>query len=289
MGKIHDALEKMQKKQSPTDILDEQPEPKVYAAEPEIHEPEPINAVLPKGVPIKSTLSLDSSLITWNAPNSFESEQFKLIRNRILFPESGKSFQSVMITSAVPGEGKSFVSANLAISIARNINQHVLLIDCDMRRPSIHRMFGFERVPGLTNYLENNTPLHTLLLKTTVEKLTILPVGDPPPNPAELLSSKKMFDLLYEVKNRYNDRYIIIDLPPPKLTSETEALARLVDGILLVIEYGSTKRELIMDLIRTLGKDKIIGVVFNRYDDWVSGQYYGYKKYDKYYKKYKYL
>lgn len=192
-----------------------------------------------------------------------------------------------MVTSAVPGEGKSFVAANLAISIAQSIQEHVLIIDSDMRVPSIHRQFGFDDIPGLSEYLANGTPLSMLLQKTKVDKLSILPAGKPPHNPAELLSSQRMSKLLEEVRERYSDRYIIIDSPPPKLTAEANALARQVDGILLIVKYGSTPRDMVSDLIELLGKEKILGVVFNRVDMRLSN-YLAYKRYAKYGKNGKY-
>ena len=200
---------------------------------------------------------------------------------------SGKVARSIMVTSAVPGEGKSFVAANLAISIAQSIQEHVLIIDSDMRVPSIHRQFGFDDIPGLSEYLANGTPLSMLLQKTKVDKLSILPAGKPPHNPAELLSSQRMSKLLEEVRERYSDRYIIIDSPPPKLTAEANALARQVDGILLIVKYGSTPRDMVSDLIELLGKEKILGVVFNRVDMRLSN-YLAYKRYAKYGKNGKY-
>jgi len=200
---------------------------------------------------------------------------------------SGKAARSIMVTSAVPGEGKAFVAANLAISIAQSIQEHILIIDSDMRVPSIHRQFGFDDIPGLSEYLANGTPLSMLLQKTKVDKLSILPAGKPPHNPAELLSSQRMSKLLEEVRERYSDRYIIIDSPPPKLTAEANALARQVDGILLIVKYGSTPRDMVSDLIELLGKEKILGVVFNRVDMRLSN-YLAYKRYAKYGKNGKY-
>jgi exopolysaccharide/PEP-CTERM locus tyrosine autokinase len=271
MGKIHEALEKAKHKGSP---LVTPPDEILAEAGPRAFQ----DLSFDPFVPVADKDSLDPNLIAVHRPNSFESEQFKILKTQILFPEKGKTCRTIMVTSAVPGEGKSFVAANLAVSIAQDINHYVLLVDCDMRRPNIHRMFGFGEVKGLSDYLTNGTPLPSVLLKAPVGKLTLLPVGRRPANPAELLSSKKMAELLKEMKERYGDRYIIIDLPPPRLTAETNAIARLVDGIILVIRYGSTRQEMIQDLIDMVGKEKIIGVVFNRCDTRGS-HYYGYKKY----------
>ena len=229
--------------------------------------------------------NIDDNLISLLKPLSFEAAQFKMLRTKLLFPVSGKPARSIMITSALPGEGKSLVSANLAVCIAQSINQHVLLIDADIRRSSIHRYFGFVDVPGLSEHLSNGIPLSDLLLKTEVEKLAVLPGGSPTHNPSELLSSERMQKLLEEVKARYKDRYIILDSPPPKLTAETEAMARLVDGIILVVKYGTTPRDLVADVVDIVGRDKILGVIFNWFDT-STLSYYGYGKYSHYEKYY---
>ena len=229
--------------------------------------------------------NIEKSMITLHKPQSFEAEQFKILRTKILFPSSGEPARTIMVTSTAPGEGKSFIAANLAVSIAQNISEHVLIIDCDMRVPSIHKQFGFDNVPGLSEYLSNEEPLSALLLKTNINKLSVLPGGKPPPNPAELMSSQRMFQLLREVKERYTDRYIIIDTPPPQLAAEANALSRQVDGILIVVKYGSTPRALVSDLIELVGKEKILGIVFNKINMGLTNLL-SYKKYGKYYTKY---
>jgi len=226
---------------------------------------------------------VDRNMISLLNPQSFEAEQFKILRTNLLFPASGKKPRSIMVTSAAPGEGKSFVAANLAVSVATHVNWNVLLADCDLRRPTVHRQFGFTEVPGLSLYLSNGTKLPSLLQRTAVEHLTILPAGRPPDNPSELLSSQRMAAFIDELVARYNDRLIILDSPPAKLTAESAALARHVDGILLVIKYGSTPRDSVVELVNKLGKDKILGAVVNNFDarssryqkKYYGGGYYG--------------
>ena len=221
------------------------------------------------------------SLVSITKPQSYEAEQFKMLRNNILFPAEGLAPQTILVTSCLPGEGKSFVSANLAVSIAMNVNKHVLLIDSDLRKPGLHRVYGFGDVPGLSNYLTDHRSLDSLLLKTSVEKLTLLPGGPIPPNPSELASSEQMSTLLEEVKHRYHDRLVVIDSPPPILAAETSFLAREVDGILIVVNHGKTPREDIEDLMDAVGSNKIIGVVIN-YLDMPLSRRYGYGKYGRY-------
>jgi exopolysaccharide/PEP-CTERM locus tyrosine autokinase len=210
--------------------------------------------------------AIDKNLVALLNPQSFEAEQFKILRTNLLFPASGKSPQSIMVTSVAPGEGKSFVAANLAVSVATHVNWNVLLVDCDLRRPSVHSKFGFGEVPGLSDYLSIGRELPSLLLRTAVDHLTILPGGRPPSNPSELLSSERMAAFIDEVTARYNDRLIILDSPPPKLTAESTALARHVDGILLVVKYAKTPRNAAAELISKLGKDKVLGAIVNNFD-----------------------
>lgn len=239
-------------------------------------------------VPFSSSASMatgegfDQNLITFHQPHSVESEIFKVLRTNLLFPSEGKAPKSILVTSALPGDGKSFVSANLAISMAMGVEEHVLLMDADIRNPSIDQMFGIGNVSGLSDYLAKGSNIAENFVKTAVNKLTILPAGRPPNNPTELLTTQKMKTLLDEVKNRYDDRYIIVDSAPPTLASETAAIAKYMDGILLVIKAGKTPKKEIDEVIEQLGKEKILGVVLN-YSDQSSKKYYGYGK--SYYRK----
>jgi len=226
-------------------------------------------------------INIDPMLVTGLKPQSIEAEQFRQLKNNILFPEKGNPPRCIMITSTAPGEGKSFVAANLAISIAQSIDEHVLLLDCDLRAPSMHSMFGFNNIQGLSEYLSEAKPLSSLLVKTFLNKLTLLPAGKVPPNPSELLSSEQMRRLIHEIKLRYTDRYIIIDTPPPYLTSETNAISRQVDGIVIVVQQGKSRKKDVLDLIDIYGKEKILGIVYNFAKKKIGHGYgkYGYGEY----------
>ena len=224
--------------------------------------------------------SVDPNLVVYHDPASVEAEIFKVLRTNILFPKDGTPPPSVMVTSALPGDGKSFIASNLAVSIAQGIEEYVLLMDCDMRRSTIHKIFGFDdNISGLSEYLSKDVPLTSLLRKTVVKKLTILPGGRTPNNPSELLSSQRMKDLLEEAKKRYKDRFIIVDSPPPHLTAETTALAKYVDGIVLVVRSGRTPKPLVDALIEKIGREKIIGVVLNGHQ-MPATERYGYGRYN---------
>jgi exopolysaccharide/PEP-CTERM locus tyrosine autokinase len=289
-GEITEVVTKPIKEQPVVDVKEQEAvEPK--AVEPEKIEPEPAKVIekppvkkapAPKpSLPASHNEKMDPNLVSFFNPQSFEAEQFKILRSNLLYPISGNPPRSVMVTSPMPGEGKSFVAANLAISVALNINRHVLLMDCDLRRSSIHTRFGFEDVPGLSDYLSDGVSLSDLLIRTSIDKLTILPGGEPPDNPSELLSSERMSELLAEATERYPDRLIILDSPPPALTAETSVLARWVDGVIIVVKFGKTPREGVSDVIDKIGKEKIIGAVINSFEVYSSryyGKYYGKSK-----------
>ena len=225
---------------------------------------------------------LDYNLVVFHSPRSIEAELFKVLRTNLLFPANGKPPKSILVTSAIPGDGKSLVSSNLAISIAQGIEEHVLLIDADIRKPSIDRYFDLGAVEGLSEYLSAGHDVSNKFVKTPIEKLTLLPAGCPPENPTELLTTQKMKTLIKEVTQRYEDRYIIIDSAPPSVAPETSAIANYVDGIILVIKSGKTPRAAISEVIEQLGKDKIQGLVLN-HSSQVIKKYYGYGK--SYYEK----
>jgi len=220
---------------------------------------------------------LDPNLITINDPDSVEAEIFKSLRTTLLFPSKGKAPKSILVTSAMPGDGKTFVSANLAISIARGVEEHVLLIDADVRNPKINTFFKIEKQDGLSEYLNSGVDVSVNFAKTIIPKLTILPAGKPPKNPTELLTTHKMRLLIEEATSRYNDRFVIIDSAPPSLASETSAIAKYVDGIIIVVKAGTTHRSMIDEMIEQLGKEKIIGIVLN-YSNSYKKKYYGYGK-----------
>ena len=226
--------------------------------------------------PVWDEAAIDHNLVALTDPHSPEAEQFKILRTNILFPLVGSPPRSILVTSPGPGEGKTFTAANLAISIALNINRHVLLIDADMRRPQLHKRFGFGSVPGLSDYLAKGRLLPSLLLKTKVDKLTLLAAGSPPDNPAELIGAERMSSLLAEVTNRYPDRIVVIDAPPPALAAETSVLARQVDGVLVVVRYESTRRNDLADLVAQVGEKKILGSIVNCIET-AASRYYGYK------------
>jgi exopolysaccharide/PEP-CTERM locus tyrosine autokinase len=224
-------------------------------------------------VPIAEEFEQKTPLKAWDEridlvadKSSHIAEVFRVLRSRILFPQDGKPRpKTIMVASSAPEEGKSFVSVNLAVAIARGLDQYSLLVDCDLRRPSLARLLGLQAASnrGLTEYLEGKRELSDLICKTSVEKLSVLTAGSVPLNPAELLTSGKMSRLVNELSGRYSDRFIIFDSPPFQVASESIVLTKKVDGVVLVVGYGKSDRTRIKEMVETIGKDKIVGVVFN--------------------------
>ncbi len=255
------------------------------AAKPQAREDSTQSADEPRKKALPDAAKIEPDLVSLVNPDGPEAELFRLLRTRILFPPAGqKPPRTILVTSALAEEGKSFVAANLAVNFAQNVDEHVLLVDCDLRKPSICTKFGFNGVKGLSEYLAGGPELPQLLLKPGVEKLTVLPSGAPPPNPSELITSARMAALIDELKGRYPDRYIIFDSPPPMMAPETSAIAQWADGILVVVKYG-TSMDLVEELVSLLDREKIIGVVINRFDlrEFRRYSYRKYYNYGKYY------
>ena len=220
----------------------------------------------------------DKILISFSQPGSLAAEQFRKLRTHLLRLHSTDPPKTIMVTSATSGEGKSFVAANLAVNIATYFHIHALLVDCDLRNPQQSKWFNLKNGQGLSDYLKGDGELLNYLLKTEIDKLTLLPGGTIQNNPTELIGSKKMELLVQELKTRYKDRMIIFDTTPLLATSEPEVLAKLVDGIIIVVKAGANPRETIIQAIASLDKEKIIGFILNGLEFKSSGltsRYFG--------------
>ena len=226
----------------------------------------------------------DDRLVLATATTGPVAESIRALRTRILFPSSGKIPRTILVTSASPGEGKSFICANLGISLAQGVDNYCLLVDCDLRKPMQHTLFGQSNVAGLSDYLSHRKPLPDLLFPSGIEKLSLLLSGPHPINPAELLGSAAMSRLVDELAQRYDDRIVLLDSPPLYAASETAVLAQHVDGVVLVVRSGAARREYVKALADAIGRDKILGVVFNAYRaTMLDYRVFGYYEYQKSY------
>ncbi|MEW6001492.1 MAG: XrtA-associated tyrosine autokinase [Nitrospirota bacterium] len=196
-------------------------------------------------------------------PCSPAAEQFRKLRARILRTTAKDFLNTIMVASADIGEGKTITAINLAVVIANEIDHTVLLVDADLKHPSIHKYLGIEARHGLSDFLMGNVELQDVLIKTGIGKLVFLPAGSSFENRAELLSSERMRKLVHDMKFRYKDRYIIFDSPPILATSESLPLSSYMDGILLVIQATRTTEKAASHAISQIKGSNILGVVFN--------------------------
>ncbi|MGE6630131.1 CpsD/CapB family tyrosine-protein kinase [Bacillus sp. NPDC077027] len=204
----------------------------------------------------------DLSCISVLNPHSVIAEQFRTIRTNIEFTSIQTRVKSILVTSSLPKEGKSFTAANLAAVFAQQ-KKRVLLMDADLRKPTVHQYFELENHNGLTNVLLNNCRLEDAILQTPVEHLELLPSGAIPPNPAELLSSLVMKQLFYEVEQLYD--MVIVDSAPLLPVADSQILANRTDGSILVVLSGKTKVDAVKKSKEVLEgtTGKLLGAMLN--------------------------
>lgn len=203
-----------------------------------------------------------TNLITLTDSNSPTSEQFKIIQTGIDFVGIDESYKTIVITSPEPGSGKSTISANLAVVYAQK-GKRTLLIDGDMRKPTIHQIFNKKNHLGLSTALTEKVKLSDICQSTDLRGLFILTSEIVPPNPTELLSSKKMCKVMEELKSYFD--IILIDSPPATIVSDALVLSAQCDGVLLVVRNKITQKETCNQAIEQIKRinKPIIGVVFN--------------------------
>ncbi len=202
-------------------------------------------------------------VVTIADPYSHAAEEYRKLRARVL-RATEKDFQNtILITSSQGGEGKSITAINLAVAIAHELDHTVLLVDADLRKPTIHTYLGLQPQRGLSDYLSSQAKLPDVLVKTGIGKLVLLPAGNPAENPAELMASERMRDLVLELKERYRDRYIIIDSSPLLLTADSISLCNYVDGVIFVTRAGVTDPKTATQALSLVKDHTILGTVFN--------------------------
>ena len=208
------------------------------------------------------------------------SEAYRAIRTNLQFAGAGKQLKTLVFTSAIPGEGKSTTVANLAIAMGQD-DKKILLIDCDMRKPVVHRRFGLLN-RGLSNCFAEDLPLKEVIQADVFPNLDVVTSGPVPPNPAELLGSKKMEALLQEAAETYD--YVFLDMPPVLAVTDAALLGNLADGVVLVVHSGMVAPEEVQEAKKRLqaGKANILGVVLNGVPQQHKGYGYGYYYYDYY-------
>lgn len=214
---------------------------------------------------------MENEIVTYHSPKSPASEMFRTLRTNIQFMSSNKDIKLLLVTSTMPGEGKSWVVANLAVTFAQS-DKNVIIVDTDMRRGRQAQLFKTQVEPGLSNYLSG---LHSdgrnfvgdisqCIQETEVKGLSILSAGSIPPNPSELLASNKMNELLGELKNRYD--IIILDGTPSSIVTDSVILSKDADATLIVAAYKKTRTEDLKRLKKEIDNvgGKVIGITLNK-------------------------
>jgi exopolysaccharide/PEP-CTERM locus tyrosine autokinase len=273
MSKIYKALEKAERERELVKDLSDESRPDELALEKHEKQAEPVRI---------HGMVFDKRTVSLSQPGSLAAEQFRKLRTYLLRLKILEPIRTIMVTSATSGEGKSFVSTNLAISIARDLQSNALLLDCDLRNPTLSKWLGFQNGKGLSDYLKGNGNFSGLLMKTEVEKLSVVTAGTIQDNPVELLGSRKMEALVHELKSNYKDWYMIFDSTPLLATAEPGVLAKIVDGIIVVVKAGQTSRESVKKAIASLEKEKLLGFVLNHLEfksPSLSSRYYGSSSY----------
>lgn len=220
------------------------------------------------------------NIISVNDPKSPVAEAYRTLRTNIQFSSLDSKVQTLVITSSGPSEGKTTTSSNLAVSMAQG-GKKTILIDCDQRKPRLHKVFGISNSRGLSNYLIGEAALGDVVQESEVDNLYLLPAGTRPPNPAELLSSSRMHSFLEELKKDFD--HIILDTPPVIMVTDAQILSQYADGSILVVASGEADREAAIRSKELLEKvnSKILGVVLNKIDTSRKGYYSHY--YNQYY------
>ncbi len=232
---------------------------------------------------------MGKELIVQKDPKSPISEMFRTLRTNIQFMNTNKNLKTLLITSTIPGEGKSFVASNLSVTFAQ-ANKKVILIDCDMRKGTLHNIFSASPRPGLSNFLsgigsngeESEKDLSKYIRETNVANLYLIPAGNIPPNPSELIASERMVNLLKELSELCD--IIILDGTPSLIVTDSVILSRFVDSTILISAQNKTKMDELNKVKKAIDNvgGKIAGVVINRIE--VSSKqiqdryyYYGHK------------
>lgn len=205
-------------------------------------------------------------------------EQYKILRERIKRLRAEQGIKTFTVTSPIKRDGKTTVAVNLAAVMALDYEEKVLLIDGDLRAPSVHRYFNLSRAPGLTDYLGSNTSagIRTLIQETFLPGLSVLPAGKASDFSSELLAKEKMTQVMQEIRSEFPGYQIIVDSPPILSTPDPMVIARQVDGVLMVVRARKTPKDYLARALQSLNSNKLMGVVLNGAELGMASKYYYY-------------
>jgi protein-tyrosine kinase len=218
---------------------------------------------LSRSVELVPETVLDNRCVAFSTPSP-ELESYRLLRTRIMARSRVDGGNTLMVTSAIPGEGKTLTAINLAMTFAREFDQTVLLVDCDLRQQKVHKVLGYESYKGLTDFLVDAEPLSNLIVWPGIEKMTVISGERTLDAGSEYLGSPGMKALVHEMKSRYPDRFIIFDVPPLLTVADSLALVPSMDYVLMVVRADHTQARDIEKALKMVQRDKLVGTVLNR-------------------------
>lgn len=260
---------------------------------PEIEQSEVVNDIdqtLLQSAPSQSNMAIidlarlhQLGMVTPNEGKTQIVEEFRIIKRPLItnaFNQGARKISNgnlIMITSSLAGEGKSFCAINLAMSIAMEMDHTVLLVDADVAQPSIPKYLGLKNEKGLLDVLvDDKLELADVMLRTNIEKLSILTAGRKSRHSTELLASQNMSDLLTEIAQRYRERIVIFDSPPLLLASEARVLASQMGQVVMVVEAETTPQKTVTEALRQIESCEVINLIYNKARPFPGGDFYGY-------------
>ena len=208
--------------------------------------------------------------------NDPRADIFRVLRTKVLKRLRDNNWNSFAITSATPDAGKTFISVNLAIAIAMEGNQSVLIVDADLKRPSVANCIGLDFEFGLNDYLERDVSIENILINPGIERLVVIPGRKSNDNSSELIAARKMSNLIKEIKSRYESRIIIFDLPPLFAADDALLFMQHVDATLLVVEDGKNSSDELQHSMSILEQRDLLGLVVNKASQQPPSYHYGY-------------
>ena len=257
MSRIDKAIELAARKKQVVDRHVDVPEPKPNEL--------PYHQISSAGYGLIDQIPMDNPLFApLSEPSGFAAEQYKKLRAMIIRKTHQETFQnSLLVTSAVSGEGKSLTTMNLAMSLARSTDYSVVLVDTDLRNPQLDQMLGLYPELGLVHYLRDGVPLEKVMRKIGLGNLSLIPAGERVQDPVELLTSKRMLELMEELKERYHDRFVLLDTPPILPFADSRILGEMVDNVVFVCREGYSNRDQIEQGLDAVSELNLLGIICN--------------------------
>lgn len=267
MERIRKALERagQDRMMTATDVLRQPPQPDLSTG---------VRYTMTRMVEVTPQQLLENRIIAALPEHRFK-DSYRMLRTRVLQTMRNNGWTSVAVTGPATGCGKTLTAINLAVSLAMEVTHTVLLVDLDLRKPSLHKYFGYEPELGLSDYLTSDVPLHKLLFSPGIDRLVVLPGRSALPNSAEMLRSPRMVALVNELKTRYPDRLVVYDLPPILAADDALAFSPYTDCILMVAESGTTRKEDLQKAYEIVKNAPLVGTVLNKSEVPTSGYGYG--------------